>query len=142
MKVFYLAHPIKGDNVRTTEENLAHILVLQKLLLDAGIFAVAPYWTFVHFLGSGHDFPNFQDFLNADYECARKIGRIILSGHKLSSGMRFELTAVENEAGEIIDLVGIPDDEILPHLMFPGEKNETDDSIHRSGGSPHVDRLL
>lgn len=141
MKVYYLAHPIKPDEHRTTVQNLAHILVVQNILTQAGIFAVAPYFSFVHMYGSGHEKANHQWMLDGDCEVARRLGRIILSGHKLSGGMRLELTAVENVAGEVIDLIRLTDEEILPHLMFPGEKNE-DDSIRHTGGTPHVDRVL
>lgn len=121
-KLYYLAHPVKSDEHYTTEQNLDHTLKIQKLLLEAGIIAFAPWWTYCHSFSSGWDNPevDMKLMLAADCECVKRFGRIILSGHRLSHGMSLEYQALVEVGGEVVDLIGVPDDNILAHLAFGG----------------------
>jgi len=130
MKVYYLAHPIAADDLHTVEENLEHILVIQDILRKHNIFAVAPYWTYVKMYGSGRGKPDFSFFIEGDKECVRRMGNIILAGHRISYGMEQELSALEGLwSAEIIDLTRLTNKEV--DLYLEGTKPNVDnESVH------------
>lgn len=107
MKIYYLAHPIAPDENYTVDQNLAHLLKMQRILWEAAIWTIIPYYTYVVEHGSGHDKPNLEEFLRFDCEVVTRCNGIILAGHKVSNGMKRELDAVTD--GTVHSFVGVRD---------------------------------
>lgn len=111
IQVWYLAHPVRGDGIYTQTENMAHVLKLIRTLYESNLYVIAPWFV---------DLAVFDDSdpeqrargLMVDSYVAAKLGRIVLTGHRLSSGMETELRAVERVGGMVLDLIGIPDADI------------------------------
>ena len=114
VEIWYLAHPVKSDKVMSFEKNLDHTLTLQKKLLTLGIVTVAPWFSWCEAYGdTQEDNPEIMSqMLQMDLEVARACGRIVLTGHKLSNGMSAELKLILSMGGEVLNLIGIPDDDI------------------------------
>lgn len=119
MRVWYLAHPIAGDVQYTTEQNLAHVLKIQKLFFDAEIYTTAPYYSWIVQFGGTSDFKNIMQMLDMDCECVVRLGGIILVGHKISRGMSFELEAARANLCTVVDLTKVPD-----HLLVQTFKEQ------------------
>ena len=109
MKLYYLTHPVRGDEHFSEEENLAHALKVQKILFEAGLNVVNPWFTYPTLYPDVIDDADLTRFIALDREAARRIGHIVQTGHRVSSGMRMEADAVREIGGEILDFVGVPD---------------------------------
>lgn len=98
-----MAHPIAPDDRFTYEQNMQHILdMMQFFYVECGIRVIAPYHTMCLVLPD--DQPEFRRIgLEVDLVVVRALGRLILAGHKISSGMKDELVAVcESYQGGIV----------------------------------------
>jgi hypothetical protein len=83
--VWYLAHPVAADAQFTTEQNLDHTVKIAEILFSAGFKVVAPWHLHCLFLRETPE--NREICLEVDCFLVEKIGRMILTGHKLSAGM-------------------------------------------------------
>lgn len=109
--VWYLSHPLAPDDRYTFQQNLDHTLHMLRLVLDEGYHAIAPYHTHCLVL----DDQNHQHRcigLETDVGVARALGRIILCGHKFSSGMQIEAESCIAK----INLIGLKDWEAQAEL--------------------------
>lgn len=134
MKVWYLAHPIAADDQFTTEQNLDHIKLLIGLLWSCGWIAIAPYHTQV--LAVPDSPQNRKLGLECDYKVIDALGgKVILAGHRVSSGMEGEINTAERCVDcEVVDLVGKTDSEIIEHLAeLNGSLNRTLAPFRRRG---------
>lgn len=113
MKVWYLAHPIAGDEKFRTEQNLEHLVEAQKILLEGGIYTVAPYYSWIVAFGGAADFKQINTMLDIDCECVRSLYRIMLIGHKLSRGMGIEKREAERNGLAVVDLIGVPNSQLV-----------------------------
>lgn len=118
MKLWYLAHPVAGDEHRTLEENLEHVLLVQKILWYEGIKAINPWYTYVRNFGQLSP-QAVGPFLEMDIEVVKRCDGLVLAGHKLSRGMQFEYNAHE---GLVIDLIAVPDDKLVEVIKAQHEE--------------------
>ena len=109
--VWYLAHPVAPDDRYTYEQNMAHTLKVIGILMDAGVRVVAPWHTLCLCLDESNP-DNRRLGLEIDCYVASALKRIILTGHKVSHGMKQEVQAIAKlgEEGWIIDVVGVSDE--------------------------------
>jgi hypothetical protein len=119
VKIYYLAHPVKGDEKYTTEQNLQHALIVQSILWEGGYATIMPWWTYCEVYGAGIPGKTLEKFLQMDVETLRRCDGLILVGHRISHGMRVEANAADDADMTVIDLTGIPDDEILTWGLLP-----------------------
>lgn len=116
--LFYLAHPVAADELHGVEDNLAHTLKMLRMVHEAGISVICPW------------FADIKAFDDTTYETRKTRmvvqktllllcgGNIILTGHKLSSGMEEELDVVQLGRGRILDFIGVPDEELPEQLRI------------------------
>jgi hypothetical protein len=113
--VWFLAHPVAGDERFTYAQNMAHIEWVARECFRAGLLVIAPYVLTCRIL---------DDALPADRALGmsvndgviRGLGRLLMCGHKRSSGMQHELELVTTLlTHHVWDFVGIADAEL------PGE---------------------
>jgi len=106
--VWYLAHSLATDEHYTYEQNMDHVLVVARLLVDAGIRVIAPWHTLC--LALDDDNPEHRRVgIEIDCYVAAELRKIILTGHKLSRGMTKERDAVLVRKGYVLNLVGVKD---------------------------------
>lgn len=111
--VWYLAHPVASDGRFTLEQNLAHVLKILPIFVDAGVHVLCPWYAAVACLDDKN--PSHRRLmLEADIACAQALGRVLLTGHKISRGMELEAQACSSK--KWINLVGISDAH-LPGLI-------------------------
>lgn len=92
--VWYLAHPVAPDARFSYEENMSHVLHMAKLCWDEGFRVFVPWHTLCLIMPDSD--PKLRAIgLEFDCDLVKMTGRMILSGHKISSGMRQELDALE-----------------------------------------------
>lgn len=91
--VWYLSHPLAPDDRYTFQENMDHTLKMMRLCFDEGFRVIAPYHTMCLVLDE-NNIEHRRIGLETDCRVANLLGRIILTGHKLSKGMQCELDAV------------------------------------------------
>lgn len=111
--VWYLAHPVAPDERFSLQENLDHTVEVLRILFETGVYAVAPWHTML--LGIPDSPENRELGLAIDVAVVRKLGRIILTGHKVSSGMKVEIESLPSGA-TTINLVGVADKYIPQYL--------------------------
>lgn len=109
MAVWYLAHPVRSDERFSEEENLEHTKTVQKILWNAGLWTVTPWYSWILINPDFRTPEQIDEFLTMDEETVRTLGRIVLTGHKLSSGMEREFRALPPE-GFFLNFIGVPDD--------------------------------
>ena len=114
MKIWYLAHPVLSDDQYTVEENLVHVLVVQKILHEMEVFTIVPWYTWVKLYGAEEDTLLRTHMLDLKCGVVKRLGgRIVLTGHKMAEGMLTELKAAMTESTfEVTNLIGIPDDQL------------------------------
>lgn len=111
MNCYYLAHPVSPTEKYSVEQNLAHIVVLTKLLWDKEVAAIASYYPQILAIP---DSPKTRAYgLASDFEVIKGLhGHIILLGDRISSGMEAELGVARQwclDDKHIVDLTGVPD---------------------------------
>jgi hypothetical protein len=118
-RVFYLSHPLAPDERFTFEQNMAHVVKLIKICFDEGWYVIAPYHTICMALDDDKPEDRVKG-LECDCNVARLLGNVILTGHKLSSGMEHEMDqamACKN-GGLIYNFVGYSDEELKLTLRY------------------------
>lgn len=119
--VWYLAHPLAPDEHKTFQENMAHVVDMIRLCYDEGFRVIAPYHTICLALDDENS-EHRRIGLEVDCLVARKLGRLILSGHKVSKGMLCEIEAVRSSITigmreqRIINLIELSDNEARASL--------------------------
>ena len=109
MELWYLAHPISGDDQYNEYQNMEHALVVQVLLWEAGLKTVNTWYSFASHYGSAREDPErLEEFLNLDKAVIKALGGIVLVGHKMSSGMEAEFLFAQANKFRIANLIGIP----------------------------------
>jgi hypothetical protein len=112
MKLWYLAHPVRTDEYYSESENLEHALQVQQILHEKAGLMVINSW---------HSFCKIHENTPITIELMKKMFEIdsivvehcdgiILTGHRLSSGMQHELNVAISSRKDILDLIGIADD--------------------------------
>jgi hypothetical protein len=119
MKIYYLAHPVRGDDQFSEEENLEHALLVQGLLYEAGIFTVNPWYTFIKLYPNVKSPEDIEQFLKEDCAVLERLDGVVLVGHKLSDGMRRELNHALSNDLDIVNYIGIPDNVIAKATLTP-----------------------
>jgi hypothetical protein len=90
--VYYMAHPLAPDEKFTFNQNMGHVVEMLKFFYGIGVRVIAPYHTMC--LALDDDTPEDRRVgLEVDLSVVRSLKRLILVGHKISSGMRDELYA-------------------------------------------------
>lgn len=109
--VWYLAHPIAPDEMHTFQDNMDDVVRILQLCWECGIRAIAPYHTLLLFQDD-----NKSDDRKAGMECncavVKQLHGVILSGHKVSSGMEVEMWY----ASRVWSIVGKTDEEARESL--------------------------
>lgn len=106
--VWYLAHPLTTDDKYTFDQNMAHVLKVARIIIDNGIRVIAPWHTLVLCLDDEN--PQHRKLgLEIDCHVVEKLGRIICTGHKISTGMAAEMRACANVHGDMANWVGVHD---------------------------------
>lgn len=117
--VYYLSHPLAPDDRFTFEQNMDHVIHLVRLFFEEGYMVIAPYHTICLALDDAND--EWRRLgLECDCNVARKLGNMMLTGHKLSSGMNneFEQAMCCKTGGIIHNFIGYNDDELREALRF------------------------
>jgi hypothetical protein len=117
--VWYLSHPLAGDEQYDFAQNMAHVVKLLRICYEEGVMAIAPYHTIC--LALDDDDPKWRRMgLECDCNIARMMGYVLLTGHKCSSGMRHEAEqSMQCKTGGVIrNLVGYNDDEFRMALRY------------------------
>lgn len=114
--VWYLAHPVAGDERFTYDQNLEHVLKIAFLCFEEGFRVYVPWYAMCLIMPDSN--PEYRRIgLEVDCELARLTGLMIQTGHKLSSGMQQELDALNMEPETIcINCIGANDQEIRDQL--------------------------
>jgi hypothetical protein len=90
--VWYLAHPIKADDKFSQHENMKDLLRWMKVCFDEGFRVIAPQHTICLVLDDT-DLTHRNMGLEIDCTIAQMLGRIIMTGHRVSIGMELEYKA-------------------------------------------------
>lgn len=117
--VYYLSHPLAPDDRFTFDENMAHVVHLMRIFFDEGWMVIAPYHTICLALPDAND--EYRRLgLECDCNMARMMGNMVLTGHKLSSGMKHEMEQAMacKKGGAIHNFIGYNDDELRAALRF------------------------
>lgn len=111
-EIWYLAHPLADDESYTFAQNMEHVVKLMRIFYEEGWYVVAPYHTIC--LALDDDNAEWRRIgLEVDCNVVRKLGKLILTGHKLSSGMRNEfLSCMETPGGVVHNFIGFTDDQL------------------------------
>lgn len=121
-ELWYLSHPLAGDNRYTFEQNMDHVVKVMRICFEEGLDVVAPYHTIC--LALDDDNPEWRRRgLECDCTLARTLGRVLLTGHKLSAGMRHERdAALECIDGPVFiyNFVGYNDEELRQVIRKTG----------------------
>jgi hypothetical protein len=117
--IYYMSHPLAPDERFTFDENMAHVVHLMRIFYEEGWMVIAPYHTICLALPDSND--EFRRLgLECDCNMTRMMGNMVMTGHKISSGMRNEMEqAMACKRGGIIhNFVGYNDDELRAALRF------------------------
>lgn len=112
MEIYYLAHPVRNDAAYKEEENLAHVLEVQKILFRSDVHTIIPWYTYIINNPNCRDFRLIERCLDMDCRIVERCDGIILTGHRLSHGMEREYLHAKSVGVDILDLVGVPDREL------------------------------
>lgn len=105
--VWYLAHPLATDELYTYDQNMEHVVTtLRFLIRDCKLRVMAPYHTMCLALDDADD-EERRIGLETDLTIVRQTNRVILAGHKISSGMTDELLATVKSSGYVWNFVGL-----------------------------------
>jgi hypothetical protein len=116
-KLFYLAHPLAPDDKYTFEQNMEHVVWVMRECYDAGIYVVAPYHT-VSLALAENNLEHRRIGLEVDCNLVRKLDGLILTGHKLSSGMQVERKVAVEAKLQTFDFIGVEDSDLKPALKY------------------------
>lgn len=112
--IWYLAHPVASDEVKTIDQNLADILHLMRLFTRQGVKVQAPYYTLIQACEDNEPEIRLRG-MEINLRICRTFGTILLTGHKVSKGMRDELDAATEckQGGVIFNFIGMSNAEII-----------------------------
>jgi hypothetical protein len=135
--VWYLSHPLAGDDKYTFEQNMEHVIHVMRICYEEGWMVIAPYHTIC--LALEDDNPEWRRMgLECDCNVAQKLGFMLMTGHKISSGMGHEAEAsMRCKTGGIVhNFVGYNDEELRIALraLKNGGSLESDNAIETSNG--------
>jgi hypothetical protein len=111
MSLWYFAHPATGDDEHTFQENMAHALQMQKLIWNAGLNVVNPWYSLVEVFGPAEG-DLLERAIGVDLAIIRHLDGIVLTGHKLSAGMKTELEEAMLHDKGVINLIGLHDHQV------------------------------
>jgi hypothetical protein len=120
--VWYLSHPLAPDGRFSFQQNMDHVVILMRIFFDHDVHVIAPYHTAC--LALDDERPEHRRMgLECDCKTVKLLGRIILSGHRLSTGMECEKDVIldmqgRGEEGHIWNLIGVPDKEVAKWLKL------------------------
>ena len=122
--VWFMGHPIAPDEKHGfVNENLTHVNKLVRIFYNAGFRVVTPYHNLVATLDDAN--PEMRRVgLEVDCVMVQMLGRLILTGHKISNGMQIELDALvelypeAHTEGRVLNFIGIPDAHIPSVLEY------------------------
>jgi hypothetical protein len=132
LPVWFLAHPVAGDEKYSYTDNMGikvtgitedevasiesgHVIKVLKLCYAAGFAAVAPYYELCLALDDNNPNDRTAGMLTGT-TLIKGLGRLILSGHKLSRGMEQEVAACLDVGGSYLNLIGVPDRDFVAAL--------------------------
>lgn len=121
MPVFFLAHPVAPCDGYTYKQNLRHVVQVQEVLYNKGIYTVIPWISLLSFLPDDGEHRNRAIAIGC--EVAAALGAIILVGHKITGGMLDEVRAVRRARGIVIDATSLSI-EALPDYITECIKSE------------------
>lgn len=116
-KIFYLAHPLATDDEFTFDDNMEHVVWAVRQCYSAGLYVVAPYHTISLALDE-NNLEHRRVGLEVDCNIVRKLDGLILTGHKLSSGMMVERKVAMAAKLQIFDFTGVKDADLKPALKY------------------------
>lgn len=121
-QVWYLAHPVAPDGEYSFEQNMAHALKIARMVWEIDYRVTLPWYAQCRFHSEDgeHGARHRAEGLVVDEYVAARLGKILLVGHRISSGMQKELDAVKAENGLVIDATGVPDRNLLEYLRTWG----------------------
>jgi hypothetical protein len=128
LPVWFLAHPVAGDERYTYENNMGmhcetvfpdtgHVIKCLRMCYSAGFHAIAPYYELCLALDDSNSDDRAAGMLTG-LTLIKGLGRLILAGHKIASGMEQEVAACCEVGGQIINLVGVPDKDFVSALRI------------------------
>lgn len=109
MELWYLAHPMTGDDSYTFEQNKQHALDVQKILWGVGMQAVNTWFSFAEIFGVGEGAEQDR-YLSLDKDVISALGGAVFVGHKMSFGMDIELRHALSNNCRVMNLIGIPNE--------------------------------
>jgi hypothetical protein len=118
--VWYMSHPLAPDGRYTFQQNMDHVVKLMRIFFDHDVHVIAPYHTAC--LALDDENPEHRRMgMECDCKTVQLLGRVILVGHKLSTGMECERQVIldiqaAGKSGFIWNLIGVPDNEIAKWL--------------------------
>jgi hypothetical protein len=116
--VWFLAHPIAPDEKYKLMDNLFHIEKLVRMCFRAGLLVVAPYY--LTCLALDDRIVSDRELgMRANDGVILRLGRLLLTGHRLSSGMNHEAQLMVRAGHDtaIMDLIGVRDDDFVQALI-------------------------
>jgi hypothetical protein len=118
LPVWFLAHPVAGDEKYSYKDNMGdnefngHVIDILKLCYAAGFPAIAPYYELCLALDDNNPNDRAAGMLTG-ITLVKGLSRLILAGHKVSSGMEQEVAACLDVGGQILNLVGVADRDFI-----------------------------
>lgn len=133
-EIWYLAHPLAPDDRFTFQQNMDHVVKLMRICYEEGWYVIAPYHTIC--LALDDDNEEWRRIgLEVDCNVVKKFGRILLTGHRCSSGMCHERdTCLDFQYGGLVyNFVGYNDVEFRHALraLKNGGFLERDEAIRK-----------
>lgn len=104
--VFYMAHPIQSDAKFDFNSNMSHVVEMLGFFSSLGIRCIAPYHTII-LANANRDPAAIKAGLETDIVVVKQTRRLILVGHKISSGMKDELLAAREASAIVWNFVGL-----------------------------------
>lgn len=111
--LWYLSHPLASDDKYTFQQNMDHVVHIMRICFEEGLHVVAPYHTIC--LALDDDNPEWRRRgLECDCTLARILGKVLLTGHKESAGMRHERQAALQSSKQVFvyNFVGYNDEQL------------------------------
>lgn len=103
--VWYLAHPIAPDEKHTFQDNMDDVVEKLKMCTEEGLNVIAPYHTLLLFQNDDK-IEDRKRGMECNCALIKQIAGVILSGHRMSSGMEVEAWYAER----VWNIVNVPDD--------------------------------
>lgn len=115
MKIYYLAHPVTGDDEYTYEENLEHAIEIARILYAADIYVDLPWYAIIHILDN-NDPKHLEVGLQIVTNIAAERDGVIMVGHKISRGMSRERDTALDNARPVYNCTHVRDKDLVTVL--------------------------